>query len=306
MINEATAVAAALKGRRSGAGWVCRCPAHEDRRPSLSVTTGASGRLLLKCHAGCDGRNVLAELQRRGIVTGKGSGSSPLTACERKQLHQEDAENRQRRTAAARKIWSECTDIHGSPAETYLRERGLRPPFPGTLRYHPAAHHGATGQKLPAMVAAVTLWPSRQVVAVHRTFLTHDGSRKAPVTPDKMMLGPVKGAAVRLGPAAEEMAVSEGIENGLSVQQAAGVATWSALSAGGVETLVLPALPLAADITICADPDPRGLEAAEKAAGRWDREGRRVKIAHPPVVGVDFNDVLIGPEAEGGEYGLYP
>ena len=36
----------------AGKGFVCRCPAHDDRNASLSVTTGRDG-LLLKCHAGC-------------------------------------------------------------------------------------------------------------------------------------------------------------------------------------------------------------------------------------------------------------
>ena len=39
--------------RQSGAGWTARCPAHEDRRASLSVGRGEDGRWLLKCHAGC-------------------------------------------------------------------------------------------------------------------------------------------------------------------------------------------------------------------------------------------------------------
>ena len=34
-------------------GWCARCPAHDDRVPSLSVTAGPDGRVLLHCHAGC-------------------------------------------------------------------------------------------------------------------------------------------------------------------------------------------------------------------------------------------------------------
>jgi hypothetical protein len=47
-------VLARLNGvRTAGDGWVARCPAHEDRRQSLSIATGEDGRVLLKCHAGC-------------------------------------------------------------------------------------------------------------------------------------------------------------------------------------------------------------------------------------------------------------
>lgn len=39
--------------RRLGKGWTARCPAHDDQNPSLSITEGDDGRVLLKCHAGC-------------------------------------------------------------------------------------------------------------------------------------------------------------------------------------------------------------------------------------------------------------
>src|SRR5215472_2959966 len=38
--------------RRTGNGWIARCPAHEDHSPSLSVKAGDRG-LLVKCWAGC-------------------------------------------------------------------------------------------------------------------------------------------------------------------------------------------------------------------------------------------------------------
>lgn len=40
--------------RTSTNGWTARCPAHEDSTPSLSVTIGEDGRILLKCFAGCE------------------------------------------------------------------------------------------------------------------------------------------------------------------------------------------------------------------------------------------------------------
>ena len=47
---------------KAGNGWSARCPAHEDRAPSLSVTAGDDGRALLKCHAGCSTPAVVAAL----------------------------------------------------------------------------------------------------------------------------------------------------------------------------------------------------------------------------------------------------
>jgi hypothetical protein len=141
------------------------------------------------------------------------------------------------------------------------------------------------------MIALVTRGIDGQAVAIHRTFLAPDGSGKAPVDPQKMMLGPCRGGAVRLAPAAEHVLVGEGIETCLAAMQASGLPAWAGLSAGGTARLILPALPLAGTVTIAADADPAGMRAAFAAAERWHAEGRRVRIARPPA-GSDFNDLL--------------
>lgn len=49
--------------RQAGDGrWECRCPAHDDRRASLSVAEGEGGRVLIRCHAGCGFADILAAL----------------------------------------------------------------------------------------------------------------------------------------------------------------------------------------------------------------------------------------------------
>jgi len=42
------------KAKATGGGFIARCPAHDDRSPSLSIREGQDGRVLLKCFAGCE------------------------------------------------------------------------------------------------------------------------------------------------------------------------------------------------------------------------------------------------------------
>lgn len=49
------------KPRKSGAGYIALCPAHDDQQPSLSVTE-ADGKVLLHCHSGCDFQSVVSAL----------------------------------------------------------------------------------------------------------------------------------------------------------------------------------------------------------------------------------------------------
>ncbi len=43
-------------------GWTALCPAHDDHNPSLSVSEGDDGRVLIHCHASCPTEAVLAAL----------------------------------------------------------------------------------------------------------------------------------------------------------------------------------------------------------------------------------------------------
>lgn len=52
-----------LEGVKGGNGqYSARCPAHDDKRASLSVSTGHDGKILLHCHAGCTVSEILAAL----------------------------------------------------------------------------------------------------------------------------------------------------------------------------------------------------------------------------------------------------
>jgi hypothetical protein len=63
----------------------------------------------------------------------------------------------------------------------------------------------------------VALVEGSDAFAVHRTYLLPDGSGKAAIDPDKMMLGAVAGGAVRLTDGPGGLVVAEGIETALSL-----------------------------------------------------------------------------------------
>src|SRR5688572_17131765 len=42
--------------------YKARCPSHDDRNPSLAVSSGSDGRVLLKCHTGCSTESIVRDL----------------------------------------------------------------------------------------------------------------------------------------------------------------------------------------------------------------------------------------------------
>lgn len=49
------------KVRKTGPGrWNARCPAHDDKSPSLTLRELADGRILIHCFTGCSPADVLA------------------------------------------------------------------------------------------------------------------------------------------------------------------------------------------------------------------------------------------------------
>lgn len=66
--------------RRSGVNWTC--PAHDDRNPSLTVSEGSDGRVLLRCHAGCAPEAVIEALDLKMDdlfkSNGRGYSTEPL------------------------------------------------------------------------------------------------------------------------------------------------------------------------------------------------------------------------------------
>jgi putative DNA primase/helicase len=285
---SAEAIARALGGRKVGNGWIVRCTAHDDSTPSLSVRN-AGDNLLLHCHAGCRPNDVIAGLKKQGLWYDGARQRARPRPKHNVALPQLDAQ----RSAIALKIWQSSQPAKGTLVETYQRSRGIHLPAPDALRFHPGLKH-PSGSNWPAAVALVTHGVDGKPIGIHRTFLERNGNGKAPVDPTKMMLGPFRGGVVRLGEPTDTLMVGEGIETCLAAMQASGHPAWAALSTSGLRALELPEG--VRDVIVLADGDEPGEAAARDCGSRWKRQGRRVRIARPPI-GMDFNDVLLGRAA---------
>ena len=134
-----------LTGRIGGRWYGCygaaRCPVHDDRDPSLSIRDGERS-VLVKCHAGCNPSDIMAALHRdrrwRDIREPRREKAEPKRS----------AEDTRRYLLP---IWRECRLISGTPAERYLRGRGIALDLPPSLRFHPALKHTDIGGLLPCM-----------------------------------------------------------------------------------------------------------------------------------------------------------
>src|SRR5262249_61177390 len=85
--------------------WMARCPAHDDREPSLAITDARDGKVRVRCHAGCNQQDVIAALRARGVWD---AGEERLIRF----LHKSDREpplepdsDAMRRTEAALVVW---------------------------------------------------------------------------------------------------------------------------------------------------------------------------------------------------------
>jgi len=272
-----------LGGEWHRRGGMCRCPAHDDRTPSLSVRTGER-RLLFHCFGGCEtGRVIraLRALQLIGTSAGAASGEAALSPA--------DPDRRNRGTAA--RLWAAAHPIGRSPAAAYLSMRGLTTQV-SDLRYHPRAPYGCGHRVIfrPALLAAVR--DGSGLVAVHRTFLDPRSASLADLPQPKRALGRLGAGAVRLRePRDGLLGWAEGIENAIAATQLTGIPCWATL---GTERFARAALPPSVErLILFLDNDPGGRRAEKLAREAHAGTPVAIEARYPPRPGDDWNDVLL-------------
>jgi hypothetical protein len=289
-------LARALGGEVTGGHVLCPGPGHSPRDRSLAVFIDPSSPDLFRTHsfAGDDFRACRDYVKAR---LGVGIPTPSATGCRNADtLHQVSGFPHQKPSdSRALEIWSAAVPIHGTIAETYLANRNIM--SNDALRFHPRCpfrlEDGSTAF-LPAMVGLFRDIVTDKPAGIHRTAIRPEGSRKADIPGlgnPKKMLGPAKGAGIKLSPddeVLEGLGICKGIETGLSIVGAGWRPIWALGSAGAVAAF--PLLAGVESLTIFADRDLAGIKAARECQGRWLEAGRECRILAPPVDGHDWND----------------
>jgi hypothetical protein len=271
---RAKAIVEGLGGIWRGSRGECRCPAHDDADPSLSVRLGESA-ILFHCFAGCDTIDVLKALNR-------------LRLHDRDPLQMPAAKPRRDNRGLAMRLWTASRPIAGTIAEDYLNARGLSGPFPRVLRFNPTMVLGSGTNKriMPAMIAAVE--NDLGLVAVQRTFLDPLDLLHKPISKPKVSLGLLGTAAIRLASATDELGLAEGIEDAQSVIEWFGTPTWAL---GGVERLAFVDIPdRVRRVTVYSDRGSAAERLLEKARDHLTANGRELINRPPPGDYDDWND----------------
>lgn len=298
------AAARALGGIVCNGQILCPGPGHTKRDRSLSVwiDTNALSGIRVHSHAGDDWRECRDYVKSRlGIID---QGRSPTRKIERSPIPKaRTIDSASRRIERALKLWNQTKSAKSNTlVKIYLATRGLTlpPRADEVLRFdpeHPFRLEDGTTIRLPAMVTLYRDIVSNKPVAIHRTALKADGSDKADM-PDgsnsKKMLGPVKGAAIKLDDDASValgITIGEGIETCLAARQLGFQPCWASGSSGAIETF--PILTGVEALTILCEDDDTGANerAVAKCSNRWLAAGREV-LTVKPIHGGDANDAL--------------
>jgi hypothetical protein len=278
--RDADRIVRQLGGKWHGDYAMCRCPAHTDGDPSLSVRVGQRA-VLFHCFAGCASDAIVDALR-----TGQFAVARDHDPGQRHEGGKGDFNK------LALSIWRFADPFAGSLAERYLRGRSITP-VGINARYDARCQFGAGEEKAFAPALIVPVEEDTGVVAIHRTFLRPDGTDKAEITKPKRMLGNPGGGAVRWGgiPTDGVLRLAEGVEDAVSVMNMLEPETfvWPVLGIERYQTLTIPES--IRKIIIYSQNGAEAARAVERATPHLTANDRQLSVKLPSHAG-DWNDLL--------------
>jgi putative DNA primase/helicase len=284
--SAAGLLAQALGARRSGRGWVAACVSHRERTPSLHISEGHDGRILVHCFGGCAQERVIDVLRARGLWANGNQTHQHFISPG--QYRAEKAKSEIAIDALINQIWSEAIDPSGTIAEEYLSSRKLCLPPElrvSVLRFHPnCIWESGTA---PCLIAGYRSIKNDKLTAIHRICL-HEPRRWPRV--ERKMFGRVGGSAVKLDPIGDRLVIGEGIETAMAARQLGMRPVWALGSSGGIKTFE----PLATveGLTILGERDNgSNHNAAVECCNKWKE--RKTFLAMPPAGFKDYNDLIM-------------
>ncbi len=270
------------------------CPFHEDHSPSLAVTPSAGLFYCHACQVGGDVIDFVMMVSRVGFADAcewlvGGNFTCPQ---EVQDTTVEAAARRLRNRDIARSEWRAAVPVAGTVASLYLASRGIAGSVPASIRFGHVPRwydheKNREGPRLSAMLSACQDVDGR-ITGLQRLYLDREGRKRFGSSP-RLSLGQIRGGALRLGPEARTVMLTEGVEDGLTLTRMhPGTTIWVALGAGNLPHVQLP--PIVRHVVVAADADPPGLAAAEAASDAFQARGLSVETVMPGSGAKDFNE----------------
>lgn len=297
------------RGRRHGPCPLC---GGKDRARCHNDFDETGGVFCNKCGGGADlfatliwanGWDFLEAAQAVANYLGLAGDEMPPTLLRQQALPAPEPKDWSQERERLRAIWDNATPDSGRIGE-YLRSRGISLQVPPSLQLHRNLIYFHQGPKVryPAMLAQIVL--GGKCVGLHQTWLDPDGSGKAPVSQPRKIRKcseSISGGAIPLFPLepGKPLALAEGIETALAVREITGFSAWACVNASMLAKVEVP--PSVDTVYIAADKDRSGAgqRAAATLAERLHADGKRIKIAVPPIEipddakSVDWLDCLL-------------
>lgn len=297
--NISDVVARSRKVTRAGRERRALCAFHSERSPSMQLNDAKGTYHCFGCRASGDVVKYVMETERIGFMDAlRWLGAANLPAVNpdaRARAVEEDAAEREAAIAEARRFWEQCGPLPGTDGDRYLSGRGIDI-RPDAFRFGqvPAWRDKSTGEwgkRLPALLGAVTI--GDDVVAAQRIFLRDQGRAKANMKRPKLSIGRVLGGAIWIGPPANEVVITEGPEDALSLaQEMPGRTVLAALGTAFMPAIIFPEI--VTSILIAGQNDKAGTAAVDAAAEALLSKGFAVSVMWPDEGFKDWNDQLRG------------